>query len=189
MNSSQSKDIVGAKDSKYILNMMSNFFAAMFHKAYGHIDSDTLIEAMNHAIEGLLPEEIEHGLKEMYKQKYMPNFGAFRALCEESNIWKSPEDAWDEAIKYEKMDINHINTVVKRVSDSVKGSQGYLLIKNKKYFMNKYQQEVVSERNLGNRPVSYVRQNKTEYAIGDWIPCNRDEAKIHLDGIRHLIKG
>lgn len=55
MNSSQSKDIVGAKDSKYILNMMSNFFAAMFHKAYGHIDSDTLIEAMNHAIEGLLP--------------------------------------------------------------------------------------------------------------------------------------
>lgn len=63
MNSSQSKDIVGAKDSKYILNMMSNFFAAMFHKAYGHIDSDTLIEAMNHAIEGLLPEEIEHGLR------------------------------------------------------------------------------------------------------------------------------
>lgn len=189
MNSSQSKDIVGAKDSKYILNMMSNFFAAMFHKAYGHIDSDTLIEAMNHAIEGLLPEEIEHGLKEMYKQKYMPNFGAFRALCEESNIWKSPEDAWDEAIKYEKMDINHINTVVKRVSDSVKGSQGDLLLQDKKYFMNKYQQEVVSERNLGNRPVLYFRKEEINSTTDNWMPCNKEEAKNYLNRISHLIKG
>lgn len=185
----ESKVFMGAKDSKYILNMMSTFFVVMFDKAYGHVDSKILIELMDNAIDGLLPEEIEHGLKEMCKQKFMPNFGAFRALCEEANIWKSPECAWDEAIQYEKMNINHINTVVKRVSDSIKDSQGSLFVQDKKHFMNKYLQEVASERNLGNRPVLYVRQDKIDSTTENWMPCNKEEAKSYLNGISHLIKG
>lgn len=176
-------------DAKRILTAMSVCFITMFDKKYGNVQSDVLIELMNNAIEGLLPEEIDYGLKEMCKQKFMPEFGGFRALCEEANIWKSPEDAWNEAIQYEKMSINYINTVVKKVSDLIKRSQGDLLLQDKKYFMNKYHQEVELERKLGNRPTLYIRPYEKNYQIQDRIPCNKDEAKIHLDRIRHLING
>lgn len=185
----ESKVIIGAKDSKDILNMMSTFFVVMFEKAYGHVDSKILIELMDNAIDGLLPEEIEYGLKEMCKQKFMPNFGAFRALCEEANIWKSPECAWDEAIQYEKMNINHINTVVKRVSDSIKDSQGGLCVQEKKLFIQKYLKEVTFERNLGNRPVLYFRKEEINSTTDNWMPCNKEEAKNYLNRISHLIKG
>lgn len=185
----ESKVLMGAKDSKYILNLMSNFFVVMFEKAYGHIDSKRLIEMMDNAIDGLLPEEIEYGLKEMCKQKFMPNFGGFRALCEEANIWKSGECAWDEVIQYEKMNINHINTVVKRVIDLIKSSQTNDYLQDKKHFIKKYQQEVAFERSLGNRPELYVRQNEIDCTNQNWAPCNKEEAKIHLDKIRYLIKG
>ncbi|GAA5556965.1 hypothetical protein Asch01_01681 [Acinetobacter schindleri] len=187
--SNRSNVTTSVNDAKRILTTMSVCFITMFDKKYGNVHSDVLIELMNNAIEGLLPEEIDYGLKEMCKQKFMPEFGGFRTLCEEANIWKSPEDAWNEAIQYEKMSINYINTVVKKVSDSIKRSQGDLLLQDKKYFMNRYHQEVELERKLGNRPTLYIRQNEKNYQIPDRIPCNKDEAKIHLDRIRHLIKG
>lgn len=152
--------------AKNILNAMDTLFSYEFRQNYADKSNDELLDIMMVTLEGLSDVEIEYGYQQMCKYHKLPNFGKFRKFCEDAGIWKSPLEAWNEALEYEKNKIDKIQLVTREVmikNNNIFGSDYSFSARN--CFIELYVKAVVEKRSVSTVPEIWLRPQRGKKEI------------------------
>ena len=152
--------------AKNILNAMDTLFGQDFRQIYADKSNEELLNLMILTLNGLSDIEIEYGYQQLCKQHKLPTFGKFRKLCEDAGVWKSPLEAWGEALEYEQNKIDKILLVTRNVmfiNTNIFGNDYSFSARNS--FIELYAKAVVEKRSLSAVPEFWLRPKRVKKEI------------------------
>lgn len=108
------------KSALALISRMRGMYGKKFTDQWAGIEPDEIIFAMVDCLSGLSDDELRAGFERMKTSVFCPSIPEFRAWCEASSPYLTENEAWLQAVKFDRNNGNsEITTLAKRAYDLV----------------------------------------------------------------------
>lgn len=148
--------------AQQILGLMESLYGSEFERVHGKTDTDLLIENTRLVLDGITPEQLENGIKQMRSERWCPTLPGFRCLCLSSGDWWTAEQAWTFALNWKKDNNKPISMLARRTLGEVSevfSGQGQKAAY--KAFIDTYEYNLKQEKTHKQSQVMWVKPNAT----------------------------
>lgn len=145
-----------------ILGIMESIFGSDFERVHGATDAEILVETFRFTLDGLTPQDIGNGLKNMRSEKWCPALSEFRRLCFQDDSWWTAEIAWAKALNWKKNNNEPITILARKTMLDVSEiftTQGQKAAY--KSFIETYELNLREARKQGRTQLMWIKPNRT----------------------------